>query len=306
MVVASQWRPVQRGTEPSSRQAIRATSATGPALAEGPSAVTNAALDPGLAADELHAPRTMDSPPALIAAGVPHPPVPRECAKVALPPYVIEPPDILLIETALADVRVQPVRGQHLVRPDGTVSLGVYGDAFVGGMTLQQAKVVIGQVLAGRIKDFDLKALNVDILAYNSKFYYVITDGGGYGQQLYRLPITGSDTVIDAIAQIGGLPTVASKKIWLARRTCSSGTGAPEKLPVDWCAITSGSPDTNYQVLPGDRIFVQSSSLIRLDSALAKFFAPIERVFGITLLASETVNSIKSGGTGTGGSSTGR
>jgi polysaccharide export outer membrane protein len=314
-VVASQWRPVQRINEPSGRQAIRAASATGPALAEVPGTVTNAVLEPGLPAEELHPPRTTDmlAPgegpllSAFIGAGVPHPPVPRECAKVALPPYVIEPPDILLIETAVADVRVQPVRGQHLVRPDGTVSLGIYGNAFVGGLTLEQAKVAIGQVLAPRLKDFKLNELNVDVLAYNSKFYYIITDGAGYGQQLYRLPITGSDTVLDAIAQIGGLPAVASKKVWLARRTCSSGTGAPEKLPVNWTAITCGATDTNYQVLPGDRIFVCSDRLIRLDSALGKFLAPIERVFGAVLLGSETVNSIKSGGTsGTGGSTTGR
>src|SRR5262249_49489986 len=52
-------------------------------------------------------------------------PVPRELRKVTLPPYVIEAPDILLVEApALKD---QPVRGQHLVRPDGTINVGIYG-----------------------------------------------------------------------------------------------------------------------------------------------------------------------------------
>ena len=28
----------------------------------------------------------------------------------------------------------------------------------------------------------------VDVLAYNSKRYYVIFDGGGYGEQVYLVP----------------------------------------------------------------------------------------------------------------------
>src|SRR5581483_3121843 len=119
----------------------------------------------------------------------PHGPdaVPKEFHKQALPPYVVEPPDVLLIESTqkIAD---QPIRGQHLVRPDGTVGLGIYGSVFVSGMTLDEAKVAIANVLAQRIKDFDIKNLNVDVLAYNSKVYYIITDGGGYGEQVYRVP----------------------------------------------------------------------------------------------------------------------
>ena len=57
------------------------------------------------------------------AVGAPPSYVPTELNKVSLPPYVIEPPDILLIESTQR-IPDQPIRGQHLVRPDGTVSLG--------------------------------------------------------------------------------------------------------------------------------------------------------------------------------------
>lgn len=50
---------------------------------------------------------------------------------------------------------------------------------------------------------------------------------------------------------------------------------------------------TNYQVLPGDRIYVQSQRLISVDNAIAKMLAPVERVFGVILLGSSTVNSIQ-------------
>jgi polysaccharide export outer membrane protein len=223
-------------------------------------------------------------------------PVPREGAKVSLPPYVLEPPDILLIETTqgLPDQRI---RGQHLVRPDGTVNLGIYGSVSVGGLTIDQAKEVIGRQLSIRIKDFDLRNLNVDVLAYNSKFYYIVTDGGGYGEQVFRVPITGSETVLDGISQIYGLPAVASKKrIWVARR--SSDGMSDQVLPVDWNGIVrSGSTATNYQILPGDRIYVDANRWVRFDTKVARFLSPFERMFGFTLLGSETVNSIAGRGT---------
>src|SRR5262249_10525108 len=152
--------------------------------------------------------------------------------------YVIEPPDILLVEYPPSEGLYKdfPISGQHLVRPDGTISLGIYGSAFVGGMTLDQAKEAIAAQLKTRIADLDPRVLNVDVLAYNSKFYYVITDGGGYGEQVYRFPVTGCETVLDAIGQINGLPPVASKKhIWVARRV--PGHTEQKVLPVDWIGI---------------------------------------------------------------------
>jgi polysaccharide export outer membrane protein len=243
-------------------------------------------------------PPAPEGPPPV--AGAPSPggpagppdPVPRELSKKLLPPYVIEPPDILLVESTQG-LKDQPIVGQHAVRPDGTISLGIYGSASVGGLTLDQARAAVAQVLAQRIKNLDVNNVSVDVLAYNSKYYYIITDGGGYGEQVYRVPVTGSETVLDAISLINGLPPVSDKrKIWVARR--HPGHAGPEQiLPVDWIGITQhGSAATNYQMLPGDRIYVKADRLRTLDALIAKVVSPIERILGVTLLGSETVNSI--------------
>jgi polysaccharide export outer membrane protein len=236
------------------------------------------------------------------------PPVPRELAKVSLPPYVIEPPDVLLVQTRLAPLPEQKIDGQHLVRPDGSISLGIYGNAYVAGLTLDAARDAIAAAInASRLftdknadrKPIEAKDISVDVLSYNSKVYYVITDGGGYGEQVYKFPVTGNETVLDAISNINGLPSVASKKqIWVARR--SPGHGSRQNvLPVDWVGLTQGGgAATNYQVFPGDRVYVQSDKLIRIDSGLAKFLSPIERILGTTLLGSTTYNSIAGRGLG--------
>jgi polysaccharide biosynthesis/export protein len=242
-------------------------------------------------------------PPAAIKGHVPygHPPTPVETAKVSLPPYIVEPPDILIVEAP--GLKDQPIRGQHLVRPDGTIGIGIYGSVYVAGMTLDQIREQVAQLLTrdNRVKNVKTEDVFVDVLAYNSKFYYVITDGGGFGEQVYPFPITGNETVLDAIGKINGLPPVSSKKrIWVARRShCHAG--GRQILPVDWIAITQkGCVDANYQIMPGDRVYVHADKLIRTDSALAKALSPIERLLGVTLLGSSTVNSIKGRGAGFG------
>jgi polysaccharide export outer membrane protein len=193
---------------------------------------------------------------------------------------------------------VQQVHGEHLVKADGTISLGTYGTVYVSGMTLEQAKTAVEAHLRKYISE---PQVSVDVFAFNSKAYYVIADGGGYGQIVLRLPITGKETVLDAIGQIQGLPAVSSqKRIWVAR-PAPAGHGCLQVLPVDWRAIVEGgSTATNYQLFPGDRVYVKADCLITIDNWLAKALAPVERLFGITLLGTATVRTIENKNT-TGG-----
>src|SRR4051812_7926300 len=60
---------------------------------------------------------------------IPDNPPPHEGAMIELP-HVVEAPDILLIEV-LEAVPGRPITGERLVRPDGSISLGFYGDVHV-------------------------------------------------------------------------------------------------------------------------------------------------------------------------------
>jgi polysaccharide biosynthesis/export protein len=184
----------------------------------------------------------------------------------------------------------QVIAGQHLVRPDGTVSLGIYGSVHVAGMTLNEVRQAVELDLSQYLHD---PWVSVDVLAYNSKVYYVVLDGGGYGQQVVRLPCTGNETVLDAIAQLNGLPQIASKRIWIARPSPIFG-GKTEILNVNWQSVTAdGNATTNYQLLPFDRVYVQADNLIATDNFLAKVINPINRVLGVVLLGGTTVTELR-------------
>src|SRR5688572_4647624 len=289
-------------------------------------------------------------------------PVPRELEKVTLPRYVIEPPDILLVEgvklvpksphrlealdvilirvlgafpeqplddtysidsdgtvnlgptygrvriagltieeaeeairdqlaKVLTDVEVsvsligttgtQMITGQHLVAMDGRVNLGTYGSVYIAGMTLEEATTAIEQKLSERL---EAPEVFVDVLAYNSKVYYIITQGAGLGDDVARQPITGNETVIDAVAALGGISQVSSTRMWIAR-PAPNGVGCEQILPINWNEIAQGaSTATNYQLMPGDRLFIAQDRLTNFNTVVNKLLNPFEKVFGFVSL----------------------
>lgn len=190
--------------------------------------------------------------------------------------------------TVVQSGATQHIAGQHMVGPDGMVSLGSYGSVSVVGLTLAEAKWAIQTHLAHYL---EMPEVAVSVFSYNSKVYYLITQGAGMGDGVYRFPVTGNDTVLDAVAHIQGLQPVSSKQIWIARPNPEAG--GYQILPVDWRAITAkADARTNYQILPGDRVFVAEDQLIALDTSLAKIIAPIERIMGFTILGASTATRL--------------
>lgn len=181
-----------------------------------------------------------------------------------LAPSFVEAPRV---SVSLASSRgVENIRGEHVVKSDGSVNLGTYGEVDVAGQTLSQVKATIETHLS---KFHFRPEVNVDVKTCRSKFYYVIADLAGNGEEVVRLPATGNETVLDAISQVGGLSAVSSKKIWIAR-PAPAGT-VDQILPVDWKGITQrGQTRTNYQILPGDRVYVSGNHLTTLDTKLGR------------------------------------
>lgn len=315
----------------------------------------------------LHGPKADCPPPPKIMPQ----PMPRELAKTALPDYVIEPPDILLIDAIkvvplppyrvhtfdtlivnvagslpeqpiageytvesgglinfgipygavrvaemtleeatnaiklhleqsltqpLVSVQIgstigqQQIAGEHLVGPDGMVSLGTYGKVFVAGMTQGQARMAIERHLSQYLERPEVA---VDVFAYNSKFYYVVMQGAGLGDGVTKFSITGNETVLDAIAEVNGLEAVSSKHIWVARPSTDAPNGVVV-LPVDWEAVTElGASSTNYQLMPGDRVFIQEDKMVAVDTWVSKMISPFERIAGFISLGTQTVSGVR-------------
>jgi polysaccharide export outer membrane protein len=243
--------------------------------------------------------------------------IPSEFKKVSLPDYVVEPPDLVLVEV-LEALPGRPISGERLVRPDGKISLGFYGDVYVAGLTIPEIKEKIIFHLRKFLTDEVLGLVEldpetgsakmdkenkpiivepkecdrvfVDVTAYNSKKYYVLGDVAAPGQ----LPITGNETVLDALNFAGGLiPTAAPQNIRLVR-PAPPGACCEQVLPVNLAAITSaGDPTTNYQLMPGDRLVVYRDPIVRTTIFIDRLAAPFQTVLNSILQYSFTARSVE-------------
>jgi polysaccharide export outer membrane protein len=244
--------------------------------------------------------------------------IPTEFKKVAMPDYVVEPPDLVLVEV-LEALPGRPISGERLVRPDGKITLGFYGEVFVAGLTIPEVKEKIvlhlrkyltdsvlglyeedletGKIL-NKIDPKDSDRVFVDVTAYNSKNYYVLGDVAAPG----KLPVTGNETVLDALQYAGGLlPTAAPQNIRLVR-PAPPGACCEQLLPVNLAAITSGGdPTTNYQLMPGDRIVVYRDPIVRTTIFLDRLVAPFQSVLQSILQTSFTIRAVEFAKLGAGG-----
>jgi len=243
--------------------------------------------------------------------------LPREFTKVSMPDYVVEPPDLLLVEV-LEALPGRPITGERLVRPDGKITLGFYGEIYVAGLTTDEIKEKIvlhlrkhlpdpvlglteeeadqetGKVKYKEITPRDSNRVFVDVSAYNSKYYYVQGDVAAPG----KMPITGNETVLDAINFAGGLIATASPTNIRLVRPAPPGACCEQILPVNLAAIISaGDPTTNYQLMPGDRLVVYRDPIIRGTIFLDRLAAPFQTVVNGVLTYSFAARSVKSIGT---------
>jgi polysaccharide biosynthesis/export protein len=200
--------------------------------------------------------------------------VPNELAKATLNPHRVEAGDALVIEPNDFN---SPVRlpSDQTVQSDGTIDMGAYGRLQVAGRsvpeierqaqslilhheTLKQQHRLASHNGNGPPPEQNLDyGINVRLVNQESAMFYVLGEVNAPGSY----PLTGHETVLDALIAAGGLAGKANEhKLILSRpRT-------PEQprviLPICYHQIVQlGETTTNYQLQPGDRIYVPSLTL---------------------------------------------
>jgi polysaccharide export outer membrane protein len=211
--------------------------------------------------------------------------LPRELDKRVLPQYLVEPGDVLLVEVTDLNSSVR-LPGDQTVQPDGTIDLGRYGPLEVAGRTVAQIEADAQRMVAafesnarrdaeragdaadgdergsgpsgnGGRRDREPEApveLNVRLVEPTSKVYYVTGEVNAPG----AYPLVGRETVLDAIIEAGDLTDRANRHKIILSRPSAPGQ-CRFVLPICYRHIVQlGDTTTNFQIRPGDRIFVSS------------------------------------------------
>ena len=258
---------------------------------------------------------------------IPDDPPPHEGAMIGLP-CVVEPPDLLLVEV-LEALPGHPISGERLVRPDGTITLGFYGEVDVKGLTLPQVKVKVVESLRRYLPDSVLgleedafeegppagaptppgqpngpqeKGGDPPIKVAPADSNKVFVGVASYNSKYYyvqgdvanpgRLNWTGNETVLDALNFSGFLlPTADRKRITLVR-PARAGKAA-KVYPIDLQAITEkGDHRATYQLFPGDRLVVGRNALIQQTILVVRLSALNQTLVNGMLTASFMARSL--------------
>lgn len=180
--------------------------------------------------------------------------LPRELEKTVLPGLYLQPGDAVTLEVVDYTSEVRLPSDQQIL-PDGSLDLGKYGRVIVAGLTPEQAEQLIEERLldAGEEKR---EQVNVRVLEPQSVYYVLgeVSSPGSY-------PLVGSETVLDAVVTAGGMTADASPCDVLLARPTHPGS-CRVTLPICYRQITQlGDTSTNYQIQPGDRIYVGTKTL---------------------------------------------
>jgi|SRR5579862_4820786 len=133
------------------------------------------------------------------------------------------------------------------VGPDGFISLPLLGDVQVSGMTTSQ----LATMLSSRLTSYMVNPeVTVSVVEIHSRQVYLIGQVAKPG----RFPLIGPTTVLQLIAQAGGLTIFAKRKdIYVLRVTKN---GQTEKIPFNYNNVIRGKGSENVNLQPGDTVFV--------------------------------------------------
>ncbi len=157
--------------------------------------------------------------------------------------YVIGAGDVLSIQVW----REPNLSGNFTVRPDGRITFPLLNDIKAEGLTPLQLKKVIEK---GLTKYIATPVVTVVVSSANSKNIYVLGKVNNPG----KYPLTGPTTVLQALAEAGGLAEWAkSDDIVILRNQ----NGKQIKLEFDYDDVSQGKHlEQNIFLKPGDTIVV--------------------------------------------------
>jgi polysaccharide export outer membrane protein len=182
--------------------------------------------------------------------------------------YVLQPPDQIVVQCS----EVPEIHGQaQLIRPDGKISFEDIGEIEAAGRTPEQlANILRGKVLELYKLEGD-KPVDIRIVTYQSKKYYVLGQVAAPGPQVY----SGRDTVFSALALTQPTPQAWIDRIQIIRPSRDENVKA-KIFEVNWDRMAAhGEQSKDILLQEGDVIYVPPTVLAAIALKLSEFIQPL-------------------------------
>jgi len=184
--------------------------------------------------------------------------------------YVLQPPDQIVVQCS----EVPEIHGQaQLIRPDGKISFEDIGEIEAAGRTPEQlANILRGKVLELYKLEGD-KPVDIRIISYQSKRYYVLGQVARPGPQVY----SGRDTVFSALALTQPTNLAWVNRIQIIRPSRDENVKA-KIFEVNFDRMGAhGEQSKDVLLQEGDVIFVPPTILAAIAMKIEEFITPLGR-----------------------------
>jgi polysaccharide export outer membrane protein len=186
--------------------------------------------------------------------------------------YILEPPDEIEIHCAqVPEVDQQRQR----IRPDGAVSFEGIGEVEAAGKTPGQLADMLKEKVAKLYSVMGDHPVDVRIVGYGSKVFYVMGQVARPGPLNY----TGRDTVLTALAATQPSPTAWKSRIQVVRPAATEDV-PPRIFEMDLNkAMIHGDTSKDVLLQEGDIVYVPPTIPAAIAMVLEEFITPIARAF---------------------------
>jgi protein involved in polysaccharide export with SLBB domain len=200
--------------------------------------------------------------------------------QVASDKYVLQPPDEIEVHCArIPEINMQRQR----IRPDGKVSFENVGEFMAAGKTPEELAETMQKQVSTLYTLVGNEPIEVRIIAYKSKVYYVLGQVYLPGPKVY----SGRDSVLTALA--GAQPNPMA---WLDRvqviRPSADAKVRPRIFEVNFDRMSAhGEINKDVLLQEGDVIYVPPTVLAAIAMKIEEIIRPIARAFaGVNIVQS--------------------
>lgn len=199
--------------------------------------------------------------------------------------YVLQPPDEIEVHCArVPELNLQRQR----VRPDGKLSFEVLGEFQAAGKTPAEVAADIKQKASTLYALVGDQPIEVRVIVFKSKVFYVIGQVDRFGPKLY----TGRDSVMSAISDAQPNSMAWLGRIQVIRPSVDEKVKA-KIFEVDFDRMAAhGELGKNVLLQEGDVIYVPPTVLAAISMKIEEIIRPIARAFtGANIVQSGTANT---------------
>lgn len=206
--------------------------------------------------------------------------------------YILQPPDRIEIRCSkVPEIHRQPQQ----IRPDGMISFEGLGEIEAAGRTIEEVANAIRARVLELYKIEGTRPVDIVILTYQSKAYYVLGEVYLPGKKEY----TGRDSVLSALAEARINPMAWKQRVQVIRPS-SDPNIRPKIFEINYNKLVAhGDTSQNVLLQEGDVIYVPPTILAGIGQVIEEFARPIGRAFStVNIVQRAQMGRVGGGGYG--------